>query len=341
MPNSFYDQVRGQTAVTALHTSLCAEAFGDLIGSAFDFSPLAHSDLESFYHAQQWYTEDCIFSQTRSHGFAMSRRQSHIHNMGHLVLFSRLLNGRSRGICGADIIDRSPGVIYVSDQAVPFDALVDAHTIQSLYIPKSVLGFDPDAKPNNLAIHPTSSIGKLVHAGFDDAFATLSKDAGFVPTAMLNRLLACLKVVLGANPQRDDIRVHAREALSRQIKRHIENNLSDPDLSTDSILSQFGISRAGLYRMFETNGGVRRYIMRRRTVRALIDLSQSPFRRGNIARASERWGFINHPTFNRVVQRIYHASPGRLFAGELPQSRDMGRQVASFSHHTARTAASV
>ena len=338
MPYTNFENPAAQTTVTAQHSTHSAEAFGDLIGAAFDFSPLAKSSEGTFYTSQQWYTETCMITQTKSQGFAMSRRRPHIQNMGHLVLFSRLLSGRSHGICGDDAIDRAPGVIYVSDQEVPFHALVEAHTIQSLYIPKTVLGFDPDANPNNLAIERGSPIGRLLHASLDEVYETLAEETGSIPTAMLDQLMACLKMALGASPQRGDIRAHARDAMFRQICRYIEQNLSDSRLSTQAILRDFGISRAGLYRMFEAGGGVRNYIMRRRAVRALLDLSEAPLQRGNIRRASERWGFADQPTFNRVVQRIYQASPGRLFTSELAPMPTRAGRDALFSRHAAKTA---
>lgn len=338
MPYTGFEDAAAQSAVIAQHSRHCTESFGDLIGAAFDFSPLAETAKGNFYNSYQWYTENCIFSKTQSQGFAMSRRQPHIQNMGHLVLFSRLLSGRSHGICGDDIIDRAPGVIYVSDQEIPFHALVEAHTIQSLYIPKAMLGFDPDANPNNLAIHRESSAGQLVHAILDEAYETLAMETGTIATAMLDQLLAVLKVALGANPQRGDVRAHARDALFRQICRYIEHNLSDPRLSTQAILNAFGVSRAGLYRMFEAGGGVRNYIMHRRALRALLDLSQAPSERGNIRRASERWGFADQPTFTRVVQRIYRASPGRLFKRNLTDMPARAGGNTLFSHYAAKTA---
>lgn len=338
MPYASFEDPVAQTPVTAQHSTHSAEAFGDMIGAAFDFSPLAQTVEGTFYTSHEWYTESCIFSQTKSQGFAMARRQPHIQNMGHLVLFSRLLSGRSHGVCGDDIIDRAPGVIYVSDQEIPFSALVEAHTIQSLYIPKTLLDFDPEANPNNLAIAPTSPIGRLVHASIDEAYETLGRETGFVPTAMLDQLMAVLKVALGANPQRGDVRTHARDALFRQICRYIEANLSDPRLSTQAILSAFGVSRAGLYRMFEAGGGVRNYIMHRRSVRALLDLSQAPVERGTIRRASERWGFTDQSTFNRVIQRIYRASPGRMFNRDRAHVPVVIRRDTLFSQHAAKTA---
>lgn len=91
--------------------------------------------------------------------------------------------------------------------------------------------------------------------------------------------------------------------------------------------------------MFEAGGGVRNYIMHRRAVRALLDLSQAPVERGTVRRTSERWGFTDQSTFNRVIQRIYHASPGRMFNRDHAHARAYVGHDTLFSRHAAKTAA--
>jgi AraC-like DNA-binding protein len=44
------------------------------------------------------------------------------------------------------------------------------------------------------------------------------------------------------------------------IRRFIDRKLASPDLSANSIASEFGLSRASLYRLFEPAGGIAKYI---------------------------------------------------------------------------------
>ena len=57
------------------------------------------------------------------------------------------------------------------------------------------------------------------------------------------------------------------------VKRHILDNLGHRDLSVDSISKATGISRSGLYRLFEMEGGIARLILDRRLegVRVAMD----------------------------------------------------------------------
>ncbi len=125
-----------------------------------------------------------------------------------------------------------------------------------------------------------------------------------------------MKIALGVNPQREDVRAHAREALFRHICRFIETHLEHPDLSAKMILNQFGVSRATLYRMFEPLDGVRNYVTYRRAMCALYFISQNQGQRGVVQEACERWGFSSPANFNRTIQRLFGNSPKALLSGE-------------------------
>jgi len=338
IPNSnTHDQ---KIAVSSRHQKLCTEAYGDFLGAAHSFSPLRTDGEHRFFTAHEWYTNECGFGVLKSPPYAMRRTKPHIQDFEHLVLFSRLLEGRTRGTSGDDVINRRPGPIYVSDQARPFEAVIDHNHMQSVFIPKAKLGLGSDMKSIPTEIHRTCTAGKLVHTGMDNLFATLWQNDDHISAPALDRFVACLKIAMGAAPQRADIRVHARDALFELICNHIEQNLGDFELSMDSLLGAFGVSRSSLYRMFEDKGGVRNYITERRAVRAILDISEAPQARGGIRMAAERWGFLTPPTFNRTIHRIYGASPGNLFPAKPTSVKRLQSASRLLSRFVSRTAAS-
>jgi len=127
-----------------------------------------------------------------------------------------------------------------------------------------------------------------------------------------SRFIACLKLAIGSEDQDTDVRRRARDAVAAAIRVHIEQNLESYSLSTTSLLRQFGVSRASLYRMFESSGGVRQYISDRRLYRAVLDLNKSPLRRGQINQISEKWGFSSAASFNRAIRREFGVTPGSM-----------------------------
>lgn len=326
-------------AVRSRHQQLCAEAFGDFLGAAHSFSPIQSYSEQRFFRAHEWYTDECGFGVLKSMPYAMRRAKPHIQDFEHLVLFSRLLEGRTRGTSGDDVINRRPGPIYVSDQARPFEAVVDHNHMQSVFVPKAILGLDSDMSSIPTEIHRTCTAGKLMHTGMDHLFATLWRNDDHISAPALDQFIACLKIAMGAAPQRADIRIHARDALFELICNHIEQNLGDFALSMDSILGEFGVSRSSLYRMFEDKGGVRNYITERRAVRAILEISEAPQIRGQIRMAAERWGFLTPPTFSRTINRIYGASPGSLFPAKPASVKRLHTTPRLLSRFASRTAA--
>jgi AraC-like DNA-binding protein len=104
----------------------------------------------------------------------------------------------------------------------------------------------------------------------------------------------------------------AREALLASIKRHIEAELNAPSLSAAALCRHFGISRAQLYRLFESDGGLFRYVQERRLRRA-FRLLASPA--GGAARLMDiafdfRFGSDN--TFIRAFRRRFGLTPGEV-----------------------------
>jgi AraC-like DNA-binding protein len=126
----------------------------------------------------------------------------------------------------------------------------------------------------------------------------------------LDRLVA--GAVGAAGDAEADTARAAREALLASIKRHIEAELNAPSLTAAALCRRFGISRAQLYRLFESDGGLFRYVQERRLRRA-FRLLTSPA--GNARRMMDlafdfRFGSDN--TFIRAFRRRFGLTPGEV-----------------------------
>jgi AraC-like DNA-binding protein len=93
------------------------------------------------------------------------------------------------------------------------------------------------------------------------------------------------------------------------ICRHLEERLSDPQLSAEQVAFAYGISRATLYRLFEKQGGFATYVRERRLRRCRAMLAD-PARRGiSIADIAAEHGFSNAANFARAFRRSIGLSP--------------------------------
>lgn len=285
----------------------------DTINTLFDITPLSSNLNAGFHRSRHWYAEQCIFTQLESDAFAVRRTKAHLENSQHLVFVHRYLDGYLRGRIGDLNIDREPGYVYILDQATNVECVQRPSTMQTMIIPKSTLGFDPDRHPPLTKLSISFGLGRVLNTLFDQVFDELLSENS-VDLPVFNQIIACLRLGLGASPDDGDLRMQAREAMRNAISVFVEQNLDHWDLTVTKILKNFGVSRASLYRIFEDRGGVRQYISDRRLLRAVLDISQGPLVRGEIAAAAERWGFSSAANFNRAIRNEFGMPPGSLIS---------------------------
>ena len=282
----------------------------------FDVTPLTSPNNSGFHRNRSWYAETCTFTHFEADAFAVSRTKAQVANGEHLVFVHRYVDGYLRGRIGDLNIDREPGYIYLLDQASMVECVQRPATMQTVIIPKAALGFHPDRHPPLVKISAEIGIGRVINTLFDLVFDGLL-ESNSIEYDTFDQLLACLKLGLDEPPTKGDIRAKARQAMRVAISQHVEQNLDHWDLSVDTILNNFGVSRASLYRIFDDRGGVRQFISDRRLLRAVLDIAKGPMRRGAISDVAERWGFSSGANFNRAVRREFGVAPGSLI--NLPE----------------------
>ncbi|MEO1303491.1 MAG: AraC family transcriptional regulator [Pseudomonadota bacterium] len=299
--------------VEALAFELSVDAFCELTRDVQAPVPIYTESTPLGPRGMHWTAGDILFSKADLGSYAYSRTANGMQDYGHMISFERQIRGAVFGVYEDDPFEHHPGKVSVSDlQAVAAGLFLDLHA-EEMYFPKTLLGISPNEYLYVPDISHETLIGKIVFAEWDHVFAALQRGDQYVSAKAIDRLLACLKIAIGTPPQREDVRAQAREALFALICRYIDDELDQSEVTASDLLQKFGVSRAGLYRMFEPYGGVRNYITMRRTVRAMLEISRKINQRGIVTAAAERWGFSSAPNFNRAVKRIFGATPGALF----------------------------
>jgi len=100
-------------------------------------------------------------------------------------------------------------------------------------------------------------------------------------------------------------------ALGKAIRRYIEGRLSET-LLPEELAAMFRISRSQIYRIFESDGGVTRYIWERRMLRSLRMLSQAEFQQVAIGAIAFECGFSSESHFSRSFKSRFGQSPSQL-----------------------------
>lgn len=113
-------------------------------------------------------------------------------------------------------------------------------------------------------------------------------------------------------------RPHSEATLER-IRRYVRENLTDPQLTVDSLARDLGIARRTLYNLFETTGTTpRAYIQQERLLRARDMLLNPAWRDAPVSDIARFAGFADPAHFSRAFTARYGVPPGVWRARRLP-----------------------
>jgi len=288
-----------------------AEFMRERASIMYDMTPIHSHRNTGIYTTKNWYFDHFMFAHVKNEASVVGRSKAQAETGAGLVFLHRYFDGGIRGVMDDTSIDRDPGQMYMIDQARRVDCIQFPNQVHGVFIPKNLIGYDSGQHPAFIRFSDNRVLGALLYRSFDRVFGDVQLH-GTVDLATLNQLVACIKMSLGSDRRDGDVRRQAREALADMIRAYVDRNLTHLDLSAATILKNFGLSRASLFRMFEPDGGFRRFVNRRRLHRAVLDIAQKPGKRGSISEAAERWGFSSDSNFNRSVKDEFGVSPGAL-----------------------------
>lgn len=157
----------------------------------------------------------------------------------------------------------------------------------------------------------------------------LSPGAHAGVTRMLVELISLAVNPLGASGRSDFYRLeHVRR---EAVRRVIEANVATPDFSVQEIVQLTGISRASLYRLFEPQGGVARYIQLCRLQQLRERLDDRAYDGRSLAELAPTVGFSGESHAGRLFKQVFGISPGAYRAAsirgsEVPSVEMMSRR---------------
>jgi AraC-like DNA-binding protein len=145
-------------------------------------------------------------------------------------------------------------------------------------------------------------------------------------------------VAAAVAPSAQRVAVAARQidvGRKEQVRQAVRRHLRTPTLAPKTLSRLVGISRSNLYRLFEHEGGVARYIQRERLFEARTVLS-GPASTQSVSAVAEDLCFADASSFSRVFKREFGCSPGRR---GRPGSRSR-RHEAAYSRNGGTLASS-
>lgn len=297
------------------------EEWHDLARVFFDVAPL---DDPSDFRAQASFSlqGELILTDARFPPLLFDHDPARIRGVDHgYLLFERYLSGSGRGLIGDAATRIDAGSIHLLDMSRRYRTLTSGVVTRGVIIPHAAIGYDPSRHRSYARVSLASKPGRLVdfaHQSLAEAAARASPEAEPLARGFLALVRA---LVLGQWSHRSDA---GNRAL---VKAYIDRHLSDPELTTERLCASFGLSRSVLYRLFEPDGGVIRYITDRRLDRCYLDLAAAPAERGEVRRVAETWGFYQPGNFHRGFRRRFGVAPS-----DCLQSRRIDRGDARKAH---------
>ena len=118
---------------------------------------------------------------------------------------------------------------------------------------------------------------------------------------------------VGRRPDAENIVGRAKsQALMASIKHHIDAYLETEMITVERLCGHFRLSRATLYRLFEPDGGLSRYIQDQRLNRAFRRLLSPAFRKARMIDFAVDFHFSSDATFVRAFRRQFGLTPGEV-----------------------------
>lgn len=111
---------------------------------------------------------------------------------------------------------------------------------------------------------------------------------------------------------------HVRRETVRQL---IEANLGTSDFSVEDIVKATGISRTGLYRLFESCGGVSRFFQLCRLQQLRDRLDNRAFDNQSLAELAAMLGFTDESHASRLFKQAFVITPGAYRAASIRGTR--------------------
>ncbi|MBV8260546.1 MAG: AraC family transcriptional regulator, partial [Paraburkholderia sp.] len=135
--------------------------------------------------------------------------------------------------------------------------------ILMLFVPRVLVerSFPDAASLHGRSIHATTPLTRIL---VEHLVALRKQIVGLSKEQARQSFLTAVELLVAAFSRQAGLsgngRAAVRAAVYGQVRRYVETNLHDPDLSPESVLASLHLSRASVYHMFEHEGGLAAYI---------------------------------------------------------------------------------
>ncbi len=289
--------------------------YGDLYGSGADVERLSSP---FFARVRSWRLDRSLlfareFGGVRHYRGERVERDGFDHFVLHHVVSGELRAGRL-----GHPMSIGPGETLVLDTREPMESGAASVHLVTISLAReamrAAMGHLDDLHGHRIGSREGALLASLLRELVLQA-AHLTPGAHAAVTRSLVELLSVAIHPAGPASRSDFHRLeHVRRDAARRV---IEANVGTPDFSVQHIIDATGMSRAGLYRLFEPQGGVARYIQMCRLQQLRAWLDDRSFDGRSLAELAPMLCFSGESHAGRLFKQAFGVSPGVYRAASI------------------------
>lgn len=234
------------------------------------------------------------------------------------LLFERFYAGGGRAEVADVGYDVVPSRLHLIDMSQRYVSVKERSLSRGVCIPHAALGYARGEEPVVTSVALDSAKGRLLAAAHAELVAMRADETAPDATLIAQTFVGLVRQLM-LGPEPGGAPAEDRDLpLTLLLQDYVATHLHRPGLDVDALASAFGISRATLYRHFEKEGGVARYIRDRRLDRCFHELAGAKVERGQVAATARRWHFTDATHFNRLFRGRFGISPSACLSTGTP-----------------------
>lgn len=231
------------------------------------------------------------------------------------------------GDCDGRTVSAKPGALQFRDMSRPSISHLDSIDVMTVMVPRHLVPLvllEPDV--HGLVLPPDAPAVRLINAqmatllDLAEVLGEAELEAGVQALLLVAAHIAGAKLSIGGPAL-----AALQGAVRRAAAEYVEGRISGLQLpiNIDAVALAGGVSRATLYRAFDGEGGVSRYIQDRRLHHARRALRRRRGPSPTIAEISHDYGFASPNHFSRLFRTRYGYSPSEVSGPEVPSGISM------------------
>ena len=288
------------------------DMWADIVRPFFDVSLLNKEAEAPIERADVWLLDNVALTRVAFGSQVFDRNRTHLgFDVADCLLVQLYLSGELHGEMEGQSFQIKPGDLHILDFSRPYAAQASKAHLVSFLVSHDLVGYDKGRHPATLTVPRDDAVGRILRGTVLSVFDQVDAITKADQAAIAGGLVGLLRGAFFSSNS-EVVAPAFTAARGRAMRDYIAQNLRSDKLTADAICSEFGLSRATLYREFEADGGLKRYITTRRLNAALKSLTFTDTPRGAIGRAAETWGFSSTSHFCREFRKQFGFGPGSV-----------------------------